>query len=229
MYASTILKKWGCKLDEAENGQIALEKVRKNNFDVILMDIHMPILDGIEASRTIRTTLEKPKSEIPIVAFTANALKGDKNKYLDVGMNAYISKPFMPEELFKILSKYFVPDVDQIEINKPGRLINLSNLRKMSNNDEQFVKDMIGSFVNNTPNILNDLSNAKNEQNWKAVSDLAHKLKSNLAFMGIDSLRELVIEIEHSGKKKEGLNELPGKVELLISKVEEAIAELASL
>lgn len=226
MYAATILKKWGCDLDEAENGQIALEKVRKQDFDVILMDIHMPILDGIEASRTIRSTLAKPKSEIPIVAFTANALKGDKDKYLDVGMNAYISKPFMPEELYKILIKYFVP-VNEEAVNKEGeRLTDLSSLRKMSNNDEQFVKDMIKTFVVNTPDILNDLAQAKQEENWRMVSDMAHKLKSNLAFMGIDSLRALVLDIENSGKEEKNRNELPDKVDLLVAKVNQAIDEL---
>jgi PAS domain S-box-containing protein len=229
MYASTILKKWDCQVDEAENGQIALEKVRKHDFDIILMDIHMPILDGIEASRTIRSSLPAPKNETPIVAFTANALKGDRDKYLDAGMNAYISKPFMPEELYKILTKYYAPSADEPAESKTGKLTDLSSLRKMSGNDESFIKDMINSFITNTPSILSELKTSVDEENWSDVGALAHKLKPNLAFMGISSLKELVLHIEHSGKKAENIDQLPTNVEELIAQVNEAIEELASL
>jgi CheY-like chemotaxis protein len=229
MYASTILKKWGCIIEEAENGQIALEKIRKSDFEAILMDIHMPILDGIEASRTICTTLSKPKSETPIVAFTANALKGDKDRYLEAGMNAYISKPFMPEELYKILVKYYTPVEQGRIVQNKQQLTNLSNLRKMSNNDEQFVNDMIETFITNTPEILDDMNKALAKESWKDVGALAHKLKPNLAFMGIDSLQELVINVEKSGKTSNNLEQLPDDTRMLVSKVREAIEELAKL
>jgi len=229
MYASTILKKWGCAISEAENGLIALEKVRQNDYDIILMDIHMPILDGIEASRTIRTSLPTSKREIPIVAFTANALKGDKDKYLDVGMNAYISKPFMPEELFKILAKFHKSNDVHNHSNEDQKLTNLANLRKMSNNDEQFIIDMIRSFRDNTPEILESITKAMNNKDWPEVGNLAHKLKPNLAFMGIESLKDLVLEIETSGKNSKNTKSLPDKVNNLVEQVYLAINELAAI
>lgn len=224
MYASTILKKWHCQVSQAENGQIALEKLRKQDFDMILMDIHMPILDGIEASRSIRTTFPKPKCDVPIIAFTANALKGDRTKYLDAGMNSYISKPFMPEELYKIITKYYTPKEDKD--NRIDKLTNLANLRKMSNNDETFIREMISTFCNNTPSILEEMQKALDNKNWQAVGDMAHKIKPNLAFMGIDSLKEPILEIEHSGREEKNIDTLPKKVETLISKVNDAIEEL---
>jgi PAS domain S-box-containing protein len=227
MYAANVLKKWHCQYDEAENGQIALEKMRKQDYDLILMDIHMPVLDGIETARSIRSSFSKPKSEVPIVAFTANALKGDKDKYLDAGMNAYISKPFMPDELFDIMSKYYHPKTDA---GMPGQktITDLSYLRKMSNNDESFVQEMVSSFVEKTPEIISQIKQATKEKDWSQVGSLAHKLKPNLAFMGVDSLKELILEIEKNGKNKTNVKAIPELVNKLSSAVQEAINELSA-
>jgi len=224
MYAANVLKKWHCNYDEAENGEIALEKMRKQDFDIILMDIQMPVLDGIETARAIRSSFSAPKKNIPIVAFTANALKGDKAKYLDAGMNDYISKPFMPDELYQIMSAYYS---DTIAVNpSESNLVDLSYLRKMSNNDESFVLEMVDSFVQKTPKLLEDLNKSCKEQDWKNVGSLAHKLKPNLAFMGIESLKDLVLKIETDGRNKENTKVLAKLVSELTQSVNEAIAEL---
>ncbi|MBT3209981.1 MAG: response regulator [Bacteroidetes bacterium] len=99
------LQKFGHEIDIAENGKIAVEKYQKNKYDAILMDIHMPEMSGIEATAEIRRIELKNKAigNIKIIAMTANALKGDREKLLATGMNEYISKPFKPEELKKIL------------------------------------------------------------------------------------------------------------------------------
>jgi len=228
MYAANVLKKWECEVDEAENGQIALEKLKKQDYDLILMDIHMPILDGIETSRSIRTSFAKPKSEVPIIAFTANALKGDKDKYLEAGMNDYISKPFMPDELFKIMSKYYKAGGNGVENSPKKTIIDLSYLRKMSNNDEAFVQEMVSSFIEKTPELLTQINLAKEDKKWMEVSDLAHKLKPNLSFMGMDSLKNLVLEIENNAKTGTSTEKIPELVEKLISSVKDAITELAS-
>jgi CheY-like chemotaxis protein len=226
MYAANVLKKWHCTYDEAENGQIALEKIRKQDYDLILMDIHMPVLDGIETARSIRTTFTKPKSEIPIVAFTANALKGDKDKYLDAGMNSYISKPFMPDELFKIMSKYYTPTTDDVSKKSDENLTDLTYLRKMSNNDESFVQEMVTSFIEKTPEIITQIGQATKDKDWSQVGSLAHKLKPNLAFMGVDTLKKLVEKIEHDGKNNSKVDDLPELVDQLSTSVNSAIAEL---
>ena len=91
------MKKWEMLLDIAENGKIAIEKIKKENYDVILMDIQMPVMGGIEATQIIRNEL---RLTTPIIALTANAIKGDSDKYFDAGMDRYISKPFNHSELF---------------------------------------------------------------------------------------------------------------------------------
>jgi len=92
-----LMKKWEMLLDIAENGKIAIEKIKKENYDVILMDIQMPVMGGIEATQIIRNEL---RLTTPIIALTANAIKGDSDKYFDAGMDRYISKPFNHSELF---------------------------------------------------------------------------------------------------------------------------------
>lgn len=106
IYAKNTILKKGCEVDIAENGLIALEKIRKKEYNIILMDIQMPVMDGLEATQTIRTKFPPPKNNLPIIALTANAIKGDHQRCLDAGMNDYISKPFDPEELYIILKKY---------------------------------------------------------------------------------------------------------------------------
>jgi len=98
MLAITVLEGWDFKVDLAENGEEAVAKVQEGEYDIVLMDIHMPIMDGYEATKQIRAS---KKSDIPIVAMTASALIGDNQKCFDVGMDDYISKPFDPELLLE--------------------------------------------------------------------------------------------------------------------------------
>ncbi|MFB0925669.1 MAG: response regulator, partial [Vicingaceae bacterium] len=102
LLAATILKNWKMKVEVAENGLIAIEKLKDENFDVVLMDMQMPIMGGIEATVIIR---EELKLSIPIIALTARAIKGIDKECMEAGMNDYISKPFNQSELFnKILN-----------------------------------------------------------------------------------------------------------------------------
>ncbi len=105
--AVKLLKKFGYEITVAENGKEAIEAVRKGGFDLVLMDIQMPIMGGIEATKAIRKMeTESSLPYLPIIALTANALKGDREKYLTAGMDDYLSKPFKPEDIQKILSKW---------------------------------------------------------------------------------------------------------------------------
>src|ERR1051325_3365038 len=101
-----ILDGWGIKTSLASSGLEAIEHIEKENFDVVLMDIQMPGLSGLEAVKIIRSTL-KEKAAIPVIAVTGNALKGEEEKCLQAGMNDYISKPFREKELYEKLVKQF--------------------------------------------------------------------------------------------------------------------------
>lgn len=106
MVAKKFLVKWGLNIDVAENGEIALDKVQNNDFAIILMDLNMPVMDGYTATQSIRR-LKNPKyQDIPIIALSASAIAGYRQKAIDAGMNAFITKPFNPEELYSTLVKF---------------------------------------------------------------------------------------------------------------------------
>ncbi len=107
--ASVILNNMGYEVDIADNGKLAVEKFKEKDYDLVFMDIQMPVMDGMEATKQIRNIEENEHrvKKIPIIAMTANTMEGDREKYLQIGMNDYVSKPFKGDELIKIFNKYF--------------------------------------------------------------------------------------------------------------------------
>ncbi|MBT8043277.1 MAG: transporter substrate-binding domain-containing protein [Pontiella sp.] len=103
--ANAILRKAGCLVDTAENGQDAIQQVQRETYDVVLMDCQMPIMDGFEATEKIRA-MKKPLCDLPIIAITAHAMKDDKQMCIDSGMNDYIPKPVSRQALIDIINKY---------------------------------------------------------------------------------------------------------------------------
>lgn len=104
-----MLELMGCSVDVAENGLVALEMVKDNDYHVIFMDVQMPKMDGLEATRHIRK-MEGKKAKVPIVALTANALQGDKEKFIACGMDDFISKPLRSSEIERVLGKFIVAE-----------------------------------------------------------------------------------------------------------------------
>ncbi len=115
-----ILGAIGYPFDIVANGQEALEALPKGAYDLILMDVNMPVLDGIDATRLIRK-LPAPNGQIPIIALTANAMKGDREKYLAAGMNDYVAKPISPAKLYEIISKYYATSAPESNDGEPSQ------------------------------------------------------------------------------------------------------------
>ena len=227
LYASTILKKWECKCDEAVNGEIALELLRKNNYDLVLMDVHMPVMDGLEATQIIRKSFKPPKRDIPIIAFTANAIQGEKEDYIEIGMNDYIAKPFTPDELHSLISRYYkgANRISEQPLFTPP-YANLSYLKSISDGNKEFLKDIISTFIKQTPALLSEMNEATTNSDWQLLGDLAHKIKPNLTLLGITQLSTLVLSIEADGRAKEVIDTLPSRATQLIETCNLAIKEL---
>ncbi|MEM6522390.1 MAG: ATP-binding protein [Bacteroidota bacterium] len=225
LYALNILKKWNCQIDQAENGYTALEKLKVNNYDIILMDVQMPIMDGYEATNTIRKTFPEGKNNVPIIALTANAIKGDNEKCLEMGMNDYLSKPFQPESLFDAMSK-FVNEREKPE--SASQIIDLSYLKGVCNNDESFMREMIDTFVTNTPQIISEMVHMSKEQNWRQVSALAHKLKPSVTFMGINQIKDAIKRIESFAKEGRKIDVVAKDIDEVREVIDKAINELSS-
>ena len=203
LYAGSILKMWGCHFETAENGVVALEKVRNNLFDVILMDIQMPVMDGFETTRAIRNGDPK-KSKVPIIALTANATQKDFEKCIATGMNDCITKPFTQDDLFKTLTKYLGKRLTNKRKSISSELpkatntpvIDLTYLKKVSNDNQEFIQEIINTFLESMPKSIEDISRYLKDKNWIQLGKVAHKIKPTITLMGIHSLKEKILQLE---------------------------------
>jgi PAS domain S-box-containing protein len=236
--ARHIMESWGFEVEIAVNGREAYEKVQQSEYDLILMDIQMPEMDGMEATKQIRKLPDASKSKIPIVALTANALKGDSEKYLSVGMNDYMSKPFDESRLFLIISKN-LNGHHPVELKEPAsratapvaapervKLYSLAMVEAISGGDTEFVKRMVKLFLDTMPESLSEMDAALKDGRWEALGKLAHKLKSTIDSMGITELKQVVRTIESNGKTGADLELMPEHMTRLRMVMEACMQEL---
>jgi len=205
-----VMSEWGFQLDIAPNGIRALELFNQNEYDVILMDMQMPELDGYQTTSTIRNSL-KPKSKTAIIALTAHASVGEAAKCIEAGADAYLSKPFKADLLLReigiLLNK--VPesnlsessptpiqktDMPENELNNPS--INLTYLRDMASGDTGFMEEIMEMFILQTPENMDKLQEFTQNKQWLEVKSLAHKMKSSVILVGIKELEELFIDLQ---------------------------------
>lgn len=177
-----MLSKLGLTPDLAENGKIGVEKATQGNYDLILMDIQMPELDGIKATEMLRESGYRS----PIVAMTANATKRDKITCFDAGFSDFLSKPIDKEKLTDVLIKY-------LEKNMAN---NRANIKSELLNDEPDMLDLVKKFVDTLPNYISSLADARQKDNWDVMQTEIHKLKGLGGGYGYPLITELAMDIE---------------------------------
>jgi hypothetical protein len=230
-----IMESWGFTVEVVSNGREAVNKIQENNYDLVLMDIQMPEMDGMEATRAIRQLSDPVKAAIPIVALTANALKGDSEKYLAAGMNDFLPKPFNEQKLFLVISnnlknsvKETIPmsESNTTVIENQEKLYDLSMVQTIAGGDAGFVKKMVQLFIETVPPSMADIQKETGQQNWANVSKLAHKMKATIDSMGIVKIKDVVRVIEANGKKGEEVDKIPAQVQEVIQVLEECVGQL---
>ena len=206
-----ILDIWECTFDLAVDGKEALDFTLNHKYDLVLMDIHMPEMDGVEATKAIRNSLSNPNRQVPIIAMTAAALLDEKNRALAAGMNDYLTKPFSPDLLLDKIGKTigFYPQ-EELEVppkppsNNPEQpSINFNYLYEFSNGDRLFVKDMVETFLKESPKAFEELQYAFKRKNWDIVYKRTHSLKPNFMMLGMKAQQETAAQIEKLIKKEE--------------------------
>lgn len=203
LYAKSILQSWKCITEIAENGLIAIEKLKSNTYDVILMDVQMPVMDGYEATKAIRM-MPKPVGETPIVALTANATKIDVDRCLSAGMNDYLSKPFTPEDLYRLLFEKLriVPhSTSEIQGHRSNKQYDLEYLKNMSGNNREFMNEMLQTFIQSIPNSLKEMEEALRLADFARLARVTHQIKPSMTLLGINHLKDSAIQIEERAKK----------------------------
>lgn len=194
-----LLKQWQIDFDIVTNGVQAVEvlKQRADEYDMVLMDIQMPEMDGYMATEKIRYDLHL---NLPIIAMTAHALAGEKEKCLGAGMDDYISKPINEEQLYKLIHKHALNSS-----NIKASVINIEYLRSLSNGDEDFERNMIKAFSEQMPQELKELKTAIDQKNYKKIRSIAHNMKSTVSYLGLQQLTPLLEQIETESENENGI------------------------
>ena len=198
-----LFKTWELNFDLVSNGKQALEMLAVKKYSLILMDIQMPEMDGYTASQEIRNKL---KLNIPIIAMTAHALSGEREKCLSFGMNEYISKPIREELLHQLITQFThvepslfsVKQQTQITDAVNYKFINLQYMKEVSNGNIEYEKTVTEQFIEIIPNDLLALQNAWQQQNIKKLKQLAHNMKTSVSVMGLNEvLQPYLHELEY--------------------------------
>jgi len=210
----------GVEIHIAVNGHDAVEKLKAQMFDVILMDIHMPVMDGIEATKMIRNELQEPHSKVKIIAMTANVMQEDVKSYFEIGMDAYVSKPFHPKELLQKMGDVMngvaptgqtakaAPSVEDLLIP----VTDFNFISQFTNGNPEKIKKYTSMFLDNAPKILEKLDEGLNAQDHAAIKIAAHSLKPQMSYMGIKEEVSKIGHIEQLADKKAEI----GKLQTLI-------------
>jgi len=205
------LKKWGHQTTLAENGQEAVDAWRSGSFDLILMDVQMPVMDGLEATRTIRDLEQHSfaNTHVPIVAMTAHAMKGDREKCLQTGMDDYVSKPIRRDELNGAIQRLMAksgtkqPKVaSQRESASDGtapvtqQLVNWECGLSAMDGDNDLLVDVATAAMNELSDLLPALTDALTAHDAKTARRCAHTIKSTAETFGATTLRDCARTLE---------------------------------
>lgn len=238
MVVQSMIEEWGFNLDIVENGKEAIEKINNTRYDIVLMDIQMPVMDGIEATQKIRNNNNKLINETPIIAITANAYSKDHQKYIEIGMNDTISKPFKSQVLFHKIANLLgmsnanflhynekFTDTDIVTISRDENLFDLSVLKGISKGKRQTIDNMLNVFIEKVTEEMQQLKKANEKQDWQQIASIAHKMKPALAYLGMKLLESKINEIQLIAREiKE-----PEKIDHLIQQSEQLLNKIISL
>lgn len=196
---SHLMKSWGIDFVIVNNGEEVINELRKRNYSIVLMDIQMPEMDGYTATHIIRNEL---KLHLPIIAMTAHAMAGEKEKCLQLGMNDYVSKPIKETVLYNLIGQH----AQHISVQAPSENghIKLTYLQQLSGGDKVFEKEIMEQFLLQTPEELLRLQHAIVKKDFDAIKQTAHSLKSTVGYMGLsDELHPYLDRLEKASAAEE--------------------------
>ncbi len=244
MVAEDTLKELmpGVVIDIAVNGQEAVNRVANEQYDIILMDIQMPVMDGVTATQTIRNTLPAPAKDTKIIAMTANVFQEDVKQYFDAGMNAYVSKPFQTDELLlKIASLIDNNGTKHTLVNQPNsnhsvaeptmpsipdKVTDMQFLKQFTGGNAEKMQKYIGMFLDNGPRLLTNIDQGLSAKDYQAIKIAAHSMKPQLSYMGVKEDISHIFLIEQTAGESAHFERLPSLISHLKKVCEKAFKEL---
>lgn len=202
--ATSLLKKQGYVSKVANNGREAISLWQQEEFDLVLMDIQMPEMSGFEATQRIRE-LEKTKGDhIPIIAVTAHAMKGDREKCIESGMDHYVTKPINPQKLFEAIESFFPSDQNEQHnenniSNSAACVFDRQAILERVGGDEDLMKEIISMFVEECPKMMAEIESAVSAKNSEGLERAAHSLKGSVSNFGAQRAYEAAYALEKMG------------------------------
>jgi len=233
-----ILKKFGFKADTAINGRSALESLRKNTYDIVFMDIQMPEMDGIEATKIIRDPQAgMPDPSIPIIAMTAYAMQSDQERCFEAGMNGYISKPVQPQKLLAVIEEWpFKKDApqqdiaDQVrDVGKQPAVFDKDELMVRVGGDEAICREIMMVAVKDLPYHIQKLKAATEQEDIRQVKACVHTIKGMSANIAAHRLRDAAFQVERVAGEPWDLDHIRLRTDRLENEAEKLFALLSDL
>lgn len=222
----TVLDDFGFERDIAENGKIAIEKLENNTYDIILMDLQMPEMNGFDATEYIRNTM---KLTIPIIALTADVTTVDLEKCKAVGMNDYLAKPIderlLYSKIVSLIKKNSVMNEDNIENTVPEipkiKYINLLYLNQRTKSNPVLMMEMISIYLQQTPPLISSMKLSYINKDWKSLHSAVHKMIPSFSIMGIstdfENMAKKVQEFANTQQEEEDINEMVIQLEKVLN------------
>ena len=220
--ATGLLERGGHRVSIANNGREALAATKSTVFDLVLMDIQMPELDGFEATQAIRTRERTRAEHVPIVAMTAHAMKSDRDACLAAGMDGYIAKPIRARELYQTIATVLEECRPEIADGKTEhQAVDWDKALEIVQGDRQLLAEIVDAFVTECPKMVNQLRESLHAEDFVTFQRAAHTLKGSFRYFGATVGFDLAYELECFGSRRE-LQNAPG----VLQQVEDELAKI---
>lgn len=203
--ATQLLRRVGCAVDVADHGGQAVEKFQIHHYDLILMDVQMPVMDGFEATAQIRR-MEAGGRRTTIIAMTANAMAGDRDRCIEAGMDDYLPKPVKPSELSSLLKRWLAGRTEpSAEVERSSREVawDFESLSATCGGDVEFMREVLEEYVRMRPDAVSKIAGALAARDWTALNQAAHALKGASRSIGANEVAAVCQHLETFGRAPE--------------------------
>lgn len=237
LYLERTLSKWGYTFDSAQNGKEALQLLQHHKYDLILMDIRMPEMDGYETTIRLRNNKTNPNADIPVIALTASALIDEKEKALDAGMNHHLTKPFTREQLLHAMAHFFGKVAARKHTDHSTLNFSSEDLMKLYDGDVEHAQMVFEIFLEETPGKFAAMAKAREEADWETLGGLAHQIKPHFKMVGQPEIAIQIEQIEmlcrreftDAGQVEKIFSALHEQEDALLASARETLAQFHSL
>jgi CheY-like chemotaxis protein len=233
--AVNLLRKWGHAAVLAGNGKAALAAWESEPFDLILMDVQMPDMDGFAVTGAIRAKERALKTHVPIIALTAHAMKGDRERCLAAGMDAYASKPIRAAELSEVISQLLSSGGEGAKESPSPRgpqaaVFDLDAALAAVGGDRAFLRKIVDIFLTQCPKLLREVRDSVLRGEGAALERSAHKLQAMVGSVAAQRAYKAALRLEELGRTGEvaGFRQAFPELEDAVSRLQEALAELVT-